>query len=464
MKIESNLQQRQSQVLTITPQMQQSLKILQMPSVELRDYLQTLLLENPFLTEELVADSPLENENNNSIDDYFQYEWQALRSQKAYDSDSEGQVWERVAHKKNLKDHLREQLYIKTTSDKLRYAGDFIIDSIDDDGYLRKSLAILVEESDCEYNFYEEALGLIHNFYPTGVGARNLSECLFLQLQEKALLTPEIELILEYLEKLGDLGPDKFASRFGFCRDRLKEIITLFQTLHPKPGLKFSTSLEHLYVTPDILVRRDRHGKWECELNQNILPRLMIDRESYAFVHEKSLEKRDRHYVKDKMRKAEGILGALQQRYETLLSVAQVIVRVQQDFFTSGRGHLNPLLLSEVAREVGCHESTVSRAVTGKYISTPQGTLELRELLSRSVQSSLSFSKEEDISSKVIQLKLKILIDAENKREPLSDDQLVMMLKDNGYKIARRTISKYRDLLNIPSSYERKKLCRLMTF
>lgn len=465
MKINTALHLSQSQKLAMTPQMQQSIKLLQLPTIDLNTYLQQFLLENPFLDQE----SP-EDQLNEIIPtlhdegDRFQSEWANLKPSKRRTQDSELPIAEQISQSPTLKCHLKEQFYLQTTNSYLREAGTYIIDLIEEDGYLKSELETISLESGISLQDLTDALSLIQTFDPIGVGARNLGECLKIQLQEKELLSDSLSQVLNNLPQLIEIGPQKLAKALGIEESQLRGFLDLFKSLNPKPGLAISSQAPLLHIIPDVFIKRDRSENWICELNESALPRFIIDRDSYLAISDKETSPQDRQYINTHISGANWLLKSLRQRSLTILSVAQAIMKYQSAFLNRGRAFLKPLSLKDLATELDVHESTISRAVTGKYAATPFGTLELKEFLSGSLQQTPLSQGTTDISSKVVQLRIKELIDHENKQNPLSDDQLVICLNRKGLRVARRTVTKYREILKIPSSYERKKTCRLLTF
>lgn len=465
MKINSSIHLSQSQKLVMTPQMQQSIKLLHLPSTELNQYLQQFLLENPFLeqesSEEQLQDLP---HNTHDEEDRFQSEWANIKSSKRKNQDHDLPIAEQICQNLTLQDSLKDQLCQNTTNSLLREIGFYIIDLIEDDGYLKSELETISHESKYSLENLEKTLSIIQKFSPSGVGARNLGECLKLQLQDKSLLTDTLIKILDNLPQLVDIGPQKLAKSLKIEETQLRNALDLFKSLNPKPGLIFSSQSPLLHITPDVIIRQDHCGNWVCDLNDSALPRFFIDRESYVAVSNKETSSQVRQYINSHISNANWLLKSLRQRALTILSVSQVLIKYQSDFLNHGKTFLKPLTLKDIAMELNIHESTVSRTVTGKYALTPLGTIELKEFLSGAIQRNPSQQESVEISSKVVQLKIKEFINNENKQHPLSDDKLVSCLNEVGFKVARRTVSKYREVLKIPSSNDRKRLCRLLTF
>ncbi len=455
----------------MTPQMQQSIKLLQLSTIELNTYLHQALLENPFMelesSEEQLPETALEDQ-----EDSFSSEWANLKTSQYRPTDGNLSLEERLPQTLTLQHYLREQLHHHTTNTHLRDMGAYLIDLIEDDGYLRVDLDnIAVQTGYCPKSL-NDVLGVIQGFDPVGVGARNLEECLKLQLEDQKLLTADLVRILDQLPKLIEWGPQKLAKFLNMEQSDLRKYLDLFRSLNPKPGLVFANQHPVVHVIPDVLLRRTRMGEWICELNESALPRLFIDRDSYLAVSSKEGSQQDRQYINTHISNANWLIKTLRQRSLTILAVTQAIVIHQTPFLNLGRAYLKPLNLMDIAKELGIHESTISRSITGKYVSTPFGTIELKAFFSGSASQKGRTSTQADVanvdsrgvSTKVVQLKIKELIDQERKQDPLSDDQLCQSLRNEGVEVARRTVTKYRESLNIPSSYERKKISRLLTF
>lgn len=454
MKTQIHTQINQSQQLSLSPQMQQSLRVLQMSTTEIRDLIEQSLLDNPFLdcipTDESFSTSPedLSAETDSSIN--YWKEQQVQPYSKSTDQ------FDFIAQQTNLKIHLLDQLYIQTTDDRLRELGAFLVDSINEDGYLNVSPGDhpLLLDAD----LFNTALSLIQSFEPVGVGARDLSECLRLQLKDLGLYDEIYRDLLDNLFLLTEKGPNALAGRCGLDMKQLRDRLNTIKTLNPKPGLAFSQPDPTTYITPDVLLRRI-NGQWSVELNPTAYPRVHIDERSFAAVSKKSTSADDKIYISKQIASANGLLNSIEQRAITLIKVSRAIVNHQVQFLTKGQNYLIPLKLKDIALEINMHESTVSRAVNGKYAATPFGIIELKSFFSNALN-----TDQTTLSNKTIQLQIKQLINMESKSTPLSDDQLVSTLKTYGITVARRTVTKYRESLQIPSSYERKKLARALNF
>jgi RNA polymerase sigma-54 factor len=453
MKTQLHTYLKQSQQLNLSPQMQQSLRILQLSTVEVRELIDQSLLENPFLEQES-AHTSFDHSPDSSIDDnpYTSY-WKEQQGRTAGPE---------ITHDTNaqphtLKSHLTQQLFIATAYQELRDIGTYLIDHIDEDGYLRLTAEDQTLQT-ADPELLTRALTLIQSLDPVGVGARTLKECLALQLKDRGLYNETYAAILDNLHLLTEKGPLALAQKCGLDLETFRAKMDLIKTLSPHPGLAFSSPETTIYITPDLLFRR-YNGQWIAELNKAAYPRLLIDEKSFTAVITKCQSTDDKLYINKQISSANWLVRSLEQRAITMLKVANAIIRHQIHFLNRGHNYLIPLKLKDIATEVEMHESTVSRAVTGKYAATPFGVLELKSFFSTALNEG-----QPTLSNKTIQLQIKKLIEMEPKLSPLSDDQLVSTLKTYGISVARRTVTKYRESLQIPSSYERKKMARVLNF
>ncbi len=453
MKTQLHTYLKQSQQLNLSPQMQQSLRILQLSTIEIRELIDQSLLDNPFLDQESAHNSLAEPQDSLSEDNLYTAYWKEQQG-RTPESDL---TYDTNAQPHTLKSHLTQQFFIITTHPKLRAIGSYLIDHIDDGGYLRLPPDDRILQT-CDPNILNEAINLLQSLDPVGVGARTLNECLALQLKDKNLYDEIFASILDNLALLTEKGPLALAHKCNLDLETFRDKMDLIKTLCPHPGLAFSPPEATIYITPDLLFRRS-NGQWIAELNKEAYPRLLIDEKSLATVVNKCQSNDDKMYVNKQIATANWLVKSLEQRAITMLKVANAIIRQQVQFLNRGHNYLSPLKLKDIASEVGMHESTVSRAVTGKYAATPFGVIELKSFFSTALNEDQS-----TLSNKTIQLQIKKLIELEPKSSPLSDDQLVSILKNHGISVARRTVTKYRESLQIPSSYERKKVARVLNF
>lgn len=472
------LQLRLGQNLTLTPQLRQAIRLLQLSSVELEAEITQALESNPLLERPEDADygggeeaaPEVDDGGGNEVEvevlesDETQYEdlapeWELSGSGAGSGSGEDEDRPELGAPAtEDLHDHLLWQLNLTPMSDRDRRIGMTLIDAIDDDGYLRDDSAAIIEalkpEIDASAEEVEAVRHRLQHFDPLGVASRSLSECLCVQLHALAADTAGRALALriaqESLESLARLGADRLAQQLGVAAADMQHAVDLLRSLDPKPGAQIA-SVAVEYVVPDAFAYR-HNGQWDVRLGPGSAPRLGVNRHYQGLIA--TAGKGDASYLRGQLQEAKWLIRSLETRAETLIKVARCIVKHQSGFLDRGPEAMRPLVLREVADEVGLHESTVSRVTTRKYLHTPRGTFEFKHFFS----SSLATSDGGTASSTAIQAMIKRLIDAENPRQPLSDARLTDELKGAGITVARRTVAKYREAMNIPSSNERQRI------
>ncbi len=460
--MKQTLQFTHSQQLTMTPQLQQSIKLLQLSTFELHHEIQQALDENPLL--ELADESePGETELESTTTD-LDGDWtpscQPNQSSSPSFEDRE-QDYYQGSTSLTLQEHLLWQLQLSRFSQQDEVIARIIIDSINDRGYLTVPVADLVaiieRQIDTPIDYDEVAVTLkrIQQFDPIGVAASTVRECLLMQLQHLPEDTPFLALAItavdHHLELLGSRDYRNLARKLRITVDELAPVVALIQSLNPNPGDGFGDARDH-YVIPDVMVRK-KNGLWKVELNSQSMPKLKVS-ESYASLNPQVMQTDDMQYIRQHTQEAKWFIRSLESRNDTLLKVATCIVDKQQGFFEHGEEAMVPMVLADVARVVDMHESTISRVTTQKYMHTPRGMFELKYFFS----SQLATAQGEDTSSIAIKAMLKKLVATENPKKPLSDNRLAELLAEQGIQVARRTIAKYREALNIPSSSQRKRL------
>ena len=478
MAIQQKLHTKLVQKLILTPSLQQAIKLLPMSTIELSDLLNQEMVENPLLeevpTEELqpadaapAAEKPAEAppqtsaEKNDTWDDadyeYFfgDYLDDGYRPRTPTEVKELPPIENTLATSASLADHLMWQLSIQSDNEQLRELGSAIIGNLDDDGYLVASVEEIAAMGDWSVEAVTRALAHIQTFDPIGVAARDLQECLLLQIRHLGLEgTPTEKIVSEHLRLLQNHQVPELARRLGLTIDELKDHIEIIKHLDPKPGSRYNPS-QSQYVIPDVyVVKVEDH--YEVFLNEEGLPQLRIS-PVYRRLLDKSASENNaetRAYVKDKFRSALWLIKSVDQRQKTIHKVATSIVNFQRDFLDHGIEHLRPLVLRDVANDIGMHESTVSRVVNNKYMHTPQGVYEMKFFF----HSGISSSYGESVSSVTIKQRIRKIIEAEDPRKPLSDSKIVSILQREGLMLARRTIAKYREELKIPTSNQRKVL------
>jgi len=477
MSIQQKLHTKLVQKLILTPSLQQAIKLLPMSTLELVDMLNQEMVENPMLeevpTEELQpaetsaqaekseADAqPATAEKGDNWDDsdyeYFfgDYLDDGYRPRTPQEVKELPPIENTLSTSTSLADHLTWQLSLQTDDDRLREIGAAIIGNVDDDGYLVASLEEIAAMGAWPVADVERALQLIQSFDPIGVAARDLQECLLLQIRHIGLEgTPTEKIVVDHLRLLQNHQIPEIARRLGLSIEELKEHVEIIRHLDPKPGSRYNPSQAH-YVIPDVYVVKVE-DQYVSVLNEEGLPQLRIS-PVYRRLLDKNTEQNSetRAYVKDKFRSALWLIKSVEQRQKTIHKVATSIINFQRDFLDHGIEHLRPLVLRDVANDIGMHESTVSRVVTNKYMHTPQGVFELKYFF----HSGISSSYGENVSSVTIKNRIRKIIENEDVRRPLSDSKIVSILQHEGLVLARRTIAKYREELKIPTSNQRKVL------
>ncbi|OCG61863.1 RNA polymerase factor sigma-54 [Gilliamella apicola] len=471
--MKTSLQLKVSQQLSMTPQLQLAIKLLQLSTLELQQEIQTALENNPLLevddqydevnvkqndeaenidtrealdSKEIPDDIPLDA----SLDDIY-----SAGTPSGTNSDyrnDELPIYQGETHE-TLHDYLEWQLELTPFSDTDRAIAVSIIEAIDERGYLTVSTEEILEEQgndEIEIAEVEAVLKRIWNFDPIGVGARSLQECLSIQIQH--LDTPPLvkQIIDNYLELLAIRDYRNLKKVLNTTDEQLKEAVEFIQRLQPYPGDLVNTASPD-YVIPDVMVKKVQ-GKWVVYLNSDTVPALRINQQYADMV--KLANESDGQYIRSHLQEANWFIKSIENRNETLLKVSQFIVEHQQAFFEHGAEYMKPMILSDIATAIDMHESTISRVTTQKYLHCPSGIYELKFFFSSHVNNDSGG----EVSSTAIQALIKKYISAENSKKPLSDSKLVSMLEEQGIIIARRTVAKYREALSIPPSSQRKQL------
>jgi RNA polymerase sigma-54 factor len=477
MAIQQKLHTKLVQKLILTPSLQQAIKLLPMSTLELADLLNQEMVENPLLeevpTEELQpaeqaqqekaeADKPTAEKTDQWDDADYEYFFgdyldDGYRSRTPSEVKELPPIENTLSSTGSLADHLMWQLSLQTEEDRVREIGSAIIGNLDDDGYLVASVEEIAAMGDWPVAEVEKALQHIQTFDPRGVAARDLQECLWLQLKFLGLEgTPTEKIVTEHLKLLQNHQVPEIARRLGMTIDDLKEHIEIIRNLDPKPGSRYNPQ-QSQYVIPDVYVVKVE-DQYVAVLNEEGLPQLRIS-PTYRRLLDKNAGSNQandetRAYVKDKFRSALWLIKSVDQRQKTIQKVANSIINFQREFLDHGIEYLRPLVLRDVANDIGMHESTVSRVVNNKYMHTPQGVFEMKYFF----HSGISSSYGESVSSVTIKQRIRKIIENEDPRKPLSDSKIVSILQKEGLMLARRTIAKYREELKIPTSNQRKVL------
>lgn len=356
-----------------------------------------------------------------------------------------------------LKDHLLEQMNVQLTEPALRIIGQDLVDHLDEAGYLSEETAFIASRLGCDTELVDIVLDQLQRLDPAGIFARNLGECLAIQLRDKNRYDPAMQTLIENLHLLAAMDVPLICETCGVNVEDAEEMIAELKALNPKPGLAFDYDVA-APVVPDVFVLEKPDGGWSVELNSDNLPRLLVNRKYYAEINEAARRKEDKAYISECLQSANWLIKSLDQRARTILSVASELVRQQDGFLANGVQDLRPLNLRAIAEIVGIHESTVSRVTSNKYVATPRGVFELKYFFTSALSAA---DGGEDRSSEAVREQLRDLIDKESVHSVLSDDKLVVILRGAGVDIARRTVAKYRDALGIPSSVQRRRVKRM---
>ncbi|MBV9419369.1 MAG: RNA polymerase factor sigma-54, partial [Alphaproteobacteria bacterium] len=380
-------------------------------------------------------------------------DWSTVKSGGSFDGD-EDMLESTVADGGTLKDHLLDQLTIAALAPDARMICLQLIDAIDEAGYCRADLPEMAERLGIELSAVEDVLKVLQGFDPVGVGARDLAECLALQLKAQNRFDPAIAALLTRLDLVARRDLNALSQLCGVDHEDVTDMIAEIRGLTPKPGLAFGSDPVQP-VVPDVFVRVGADGGWAIELNSDTLPRLLVNSRYYTQVSKGARDKDSKNYLTDCLNNANWLVKSLDQRARTILKVASEIVRQQDGFLTYGVRHLRPLNLRTIADAIGMHESTVSRVTSNKYIATPRGLFELKYFFTASIQ---AVNGQEAHSAEAVRDRIREMIENERPIEILSDDRIVSLLTADGVNIARRTVAKYREAMRIPSSVERRRL------
>jgi RNA polymerase sigma-54 factor len=503
MALTARLEMRQGQQLVMTPQLQQAIRLLQLSNIELNAFVEQEVERNPLLERDEAGEAPLpptidserdvpvavaefapldlgrpDTDASAALDtspdtlypdvsrqelgcdigpDLGGSNWSQVRNGAAGSGGDDYNLESFVAAEVSLKDHLVAQLQVALLDPAERLIAQNLIDHVDEAGYLSAGLEDIAARLGCDDAAIERVLVQLQTFDPPGVLARSLAECLAIQLKEQNRFDPQIARLLGNLNLLAAHNIAGLKRAVGVDMDELSEMIAELKQLNPKPGLAFGTV--HVQpVVPDVMVRPASDGSWFVELNNDTLPRVLVNRSYYTRVTKTARSSEDKDYIVDCLQSANWLAKSLDQRARTILRVAEEIVRQQDGFFAHGVQYLRPLNLKTVADAIKMHESTVSRVTSNKYIATPRGIFELKYFFTSSIASA---GEGEAHSSESVRHRIKQLIDGEAVADVLSDDKLVERLKDDGIDIARRTVAKYREAMRIPSSVQRRREKRM---
>jgi RNA polymerase sigma-54 factor len=498
MGLSPRLEVRQSQNLTLTPQLMQSIRLLQLSHLELNAFVEAELLRNPLLEREdggedaepaeLPEAAPELSAYEDTVDhaDRIQsadsiasgYDTEVenvFPEQAAQDAPGEGSSWaERggrgdpgeapdidqfVAARPTLSEHLWEQVGFLVSDPAERLIARFLVDGLNEAGYLSVELSAVADQLGAPLATVEAVLEKLQNCDPVGVFARDVKECLALQLRERDRLDPLMQRLLDNLDLLAAHDLAALSRAVGADREDLTDMLAELRQLDPKPGRAFEAGPVEA-VVPDVFVREAPGGGWAIELNADILPRVLVNRAYYATVTRKARDAAEKTFLSDCLATANWLTKSLDQRAQTILKVATEIVKQQDGFLVHGVTHLKPMTLRTVAEAIEMHESTVSRVTSNKYVSTPRGVFEMKYFFTTALGSTAG---EGEHSAEAVRHRIRQLVEAETPGNILSDDTIAEMLqKEQGIEVARRTVAKYREGMNIPSSVIRRRQKRAL--
>jgi RNA polymerase sigma-54 factor len=500
MALSQRLEFRQTQGLVMTPQLMQAIKLLQLSSLDLAAYVEGELERNPLLEraseeeqpatdadasgggadvggQSLEADwlganletsrSSMEQGLGTELENVFPddggekdskppeapppaySEWSGTGSAGGDDYNLEAFVSAEIT----LADHLAKQMVLAISNPAGRMIGQYLIDMVDEAGYLTGDLETVAEKLGARPSDVELVLAVLQTFEPSGVCARNLTECLGIQLKERDRYDPAMRTLVEHLDLLAKRDLASLRRICGVNDEDLAEMMAEIRTLNPKPGLAFGSTIVQPIV-PDVFVRAAPDGTWQVELNSDTLPKVLLNQRYYAQVSKTSRNEKEKAYIADCFQTATWLVRALDQRAKTILKVSSEIVRQQDSFFAKGVQHLRPLNLKTVADAISMHESTVSRVTANKYMATSRGIFELKYFFTSSIAAA---DGGEAHSAEAVRHRIRQLIEDESAADVLSDDTIVEKLRNAGIDIARRTVAKYREAMRIPSSVQRRR-------
>ncbi len=513
MALSHRLNLKQQQSLVMTPQLQEAIKLLQMSNIELAAYIEAELEQNPLLERdeserddraeparegdgtddqgqpdengfddaadqmqdslELANAESLPAADDTPLDTSYDDVWDsdsshssAVLGPSSYDAGPTGGqgsagfdaiddgIESRVSDSLTLRDHLTGQLNVDIQDAADRMVGLYLIEMLDETGRLAGDLSDAAEQLGCSLDRVEAVLERMQGFDPPGIFARDLKECFEIQLREKDRLDPAMQALLDNLHLFEKYDRSALLKVCRVDEEDFQEMLADLRSLNPHPASTFEHELVQP-ITPDVLMRAHPDGGWQVELNTETLPRVLINRQYFSHVSRGARRKKDQEYLAEQLNSANWLVKALHQRATTILKVAAEIVRQQDAFFVHGVSHMRPLILRDVAEAISVHESTVSRVTSNKYMASPRGIFELKYFFSASLSSADGLSAH---SAEAVRFRIKALCDAETADTVLSDDDIASRLRQDGIDIARRTVAKYREAMNIPSSVRRRRM------
>ncbi len=468
-----SLSQSQHLQMVLAPQLRQSLEMLQVPMLELRAMIQQEIQQNPTIEEVLIETPTVEIEPGSTeaedtreleFDKEFEmlarldeewrdYFFQNLQNRPYTQDDDEKRqfLMDSLPQRESLQEHLLNQLNLAGLAERDRQTGELLLGSTDDDGYLTVGLEELAESANMEVEHLESVLAVVQDFHPTGICSRDLQECLLTQLDRLGKRDSMSALIVsDYLKKLGGKKYNDIARSLKVTVEEVHAAVKLIATLDPKPGRLFTSDIPS-YVLPEIFVNKVE-GKWVIVMNDDQLPHVRISKHYRTLLSSETTTNDVKSYVRERIRSGAFLIKSIHQRQKTIFRIATEIVERQTEFLEHGISQLKPLTMSVVSEAVGVHETTVSRAVSGKYMQTPKGIFELKYFFTPGIKT----ADGTEVSNKTVKEMINQLVAMEDEVKPLSDQEIVKLLTEKGIKIARRTVAKYRLVLRIPPSHMRR--------
>jgi len=441
------LEQRLELRLKLLPQFWQLINLVQVPITQLKEKLEEETEENPLLELEEEERADIPEESDFEIEEENPW-WEQRGPRTSLDEEKRAYLESLITKPESLQEHLLKQLSLQKLSKKNLEIAEQIIGNIDDDGYFKGDITEIAKKYKASKRTVEKILRLIQTFDPLGTGARDLKECLIIQLRARGLTDKSFEeIITRYLNELAMREYEKIEKELNISEEKLQKFIKILKTLDPKPGRNYTSAFPS-YALPELFLEIDEEGHFHLYLNEREMPKIRINKSYLKLLKDPNTPRDAKKFLREKLKSARELISAFEQRNKTILKIANFLINYQRDFFINGKSSLKPLTLRKVSQETGLDESTISRAVSGKFMETPQGIIELRELFSGQVRG---------ISSESIKEKIKDIIAGENPKKPLSDGEIVEILKQEGVEVARRTVAKYREEMKIlPAKLRRR--------
>ena len=457
MQFNQRLNIKHSQSIVMTPQLRQAIKLLQFSNLELSNYIEEEIEKNPFLERKKNNDINISEDTSFDKASETEHRWELpYKNNNNFHYDDLSNVEDRLAEpKKTLRNFLLDQILLEIPEGEQRKIALLFLDIIEPTGWINFNLDKFLEKNNLAKDITLDVLYKLQKLEPCGVFARSLGECLRIQLEDKKLLNQANSILTENLSLLAKGEIKKLCKITGLNEHNLSIEINKIKKLNPKPAEEFSEN-DFRIEPPDVMINGTEKG-WKVELNKSTLPTLFVQEDFAEEVKSSNKSDNDRKFVNESVNSARWLLRAVEQRNSTTLKIAVEILKKQKAFFKNGPGHLKPLVLRDVAEAVGMHESTVSRVTRSKLLQTPWGIFQMKDFFS----SSLGETDQEAHAAKTVRNILKDIVKKEKDTKPYSDEEISKIFKDKGINVARRTVAKYREMLNIPSSAERKRLMRL---